>query len=164
MRECKTCGLKAVNTEELAAFVPHRKGKHGYENKCKACKSEEFLQWRMKNPEYRTEYHLANKDKENQNSKAWLKANPEKSLAITRKYQAAKFSSIPSWFDSEAVNEIYREARSKGLEVDHIVPLQGKTVCGLHVQTNLRCVPMQENRSKSNKLLEEVETVWKRTA
>jgi len=41
------------------------------------------------------------------------------------------------------------------MEVDHIIPLQSKIVCGLHVQNNLRCIPMRENRSKSNKLEEQ---------
>lgn len=38
-------------------------------------------------------------------------------------------------------------------EVDHIVPLKGKTVRGLHVETNLRVIPHTENRQKGNKLL-----------
>ena len=161
MRECKICELKAVDTAGLTAFVPHRAAKHGYENKCKSCKSTEFLQWRTRNAEYRSSYHIKNKEKENQNCRAWLKENPSKGLAITRKYQAAKFSHIPPWYDEKEVTRIYAEAKSKGLEVDHILPLQGKNVCGLHVQNNLRCISMWENRSKSNKLVEDLQ--WKRT-
>jgi len=40
--------------------------------------------------------------------------------------------------------------------VDHIVPLKGKNVCGLHSWTNIRVVPSYENLSKGNKLLEEL--------
>ena len=39
-------------------------------------------------------------------------------------------------------------------EVDHIVPLQGKNVCGLHWEKNLQVIPKTENRKKSSKLLE----------
>lgn len=161
MRKCKICGLEAVDTAGLAAFVAHRKANHGCENKCKSCKSIEYLQWRTSNAGYRSSYHIKNKEKENKNSKMWLKENPAKSLAITRKYQVAKFSHIPPWYDEKEVTRIYEEAKNKGLEVDHIIPLQGKNVCGLHVQNNLRGISMWENRSKSNKFVDE--TLWKRT-
>ena len=154
MRKCKTCGLEATTEADLNNFIRQSRAKYGRENKCKSCKSAEFALWRLNNPNYRVAYHLANKETENKNSRKWIKENPAKSLAITRKYQAAKFSSIPLWFDAEVVNKIYSEAKTKGLEVDHIIPLQGKNVCGLHVQNNLRCITMQENRSKSNKLIE----------
>jgi len=35
-------------------------------------------------------------------------------------------------------------------EVDHIIPLQGKKVCGLHTANNLQVIPMSDNRKKNN--------------
>ena len=42
----------------------------------------------------------------------------------------------------------------RGFEVDHIVPLNGKNVSGLHILANLQVLPIKENRSKSNKFME----------
>ena len=36
-------------------------------------------------------------------------------------------------------------------EVDHIIPLQGKIVSGLHIHTNMQIIPKRENCRKSNK-------------
>jgi len=64
----------------------------------------------------------------------------------------------PSWANRFFIGEIYDLARLRtkhlGIphEVDHIVPLRGKAVCGLHVETNLRVVPKAINRAKGNTL------------
>jgi hypothetical protein len=67
---------------------------------------------------------------------------------------------VPSWLSKDQVEMIaamYGEARRLSKEsgvpmvVDHIVPLRGKNVCGLHVPCNLRIVTKQANAQKGNK-------------
>lgn len=90
--------------------------------------------------------------------KKWASANKGKRLASIRSRQLAKKMRTPKWADKEEINKIYikAEAVSKhtGIphEVDHIIPLQGKTVSGLHVHTNLLIITRSDNRSKGVKL------------
>lgn len=70
-------------------------------------------------------------------------------------YYIAKMNRTPAWSDLKAIEQIYQEAREfreAGLEVDvdHMIPLQGELVSGLHVPLNLRICLSSVNRSKSN--------------
>ena len=89
----------------------------------------------------------------------------DKHMGVVRaegaKRRAAKIQQSPTWADQKEIKEIYKEAvlitKATGIkhEVDHIVPLRGKNVRGLHVASNLRIITASENRKKSNKLLKD---------
>lgn len=67
-------------------------------------------------------------------------------------YRAKKLERVFDGYD-EAIAQIYKDARKAGKHVDHTIPLNGDTVCGLHVPWNLQIVSKEYNLWKSNKLL-----------
>lgn len=83
-------------------------------------------------------------------------AHHAQSLADTAVRRAAEIRAMPVWADRAAIRSVYAESvettRRTGIphDVDHIVPLRGKTVSGLHVHWNLRVIPSSVNRAKSN--------------
>lgn len=96
--------------------------------------------------------------------KAYYEENKPAFLARSNKRRAAKLQALPKWLtkaEHEEIKELYEIARMFKLytgeeyHVDHIVPLQGENVCGLHVPWNLQVIPAKENLSKSNKLQED---------
>jgi hypothetical protein len=116
--------------------------------------------WQQKNPE-----------KSAAKARRWRKKNPERSKAIDAAYGArhhdrllAKYARrrnrerLVPWADQRAIACMYEIARRVSActgiphEVDHCIPLQGKNVSGLHVETNLRVLPQFLNRSKGNRL------------
>ena len=91
---------------------------------------------------------------------AYQKSNPGKVNAITVKYQVAKLKAIPSWLTDRhwgQIEEFYIKStkltKETGIEyqVDHIIPLQGENVSGLHVPWNLQILTKHENTSKGNR-------------
>lgn len=92
---------------------------------------------------------------------AYDKANPHLCAAKQARRRAALLRATPPWAEHEAINGMYWLAsvfRSTGLDtnVDHVIPLQGRNVCGLHVADNLQLLNGEQNRVKSNKTLQGV--------
>jgi ribosomal 50S subunit-associated protein YjgA (DUF615 family) len=73
------------------------------------------------------------------------------------KRHAAKLRRTPPWVDLEAIRALHAEARRLTLEtgvehhVDHVIPLQGRLVSGLHVHTNMQILTGSENSRKWNR-------------
>lgn len=114
---------------------------------------------------YNAAYYKANRERRIATINEWKAANPDKVkefvrkssrgnpgivLAKTRRYQLAKKCRVPSWADQEKIKAIYQEAERTGMTVDHIIPLQGRLVSGLHVENNLQLLPGSVNYSKGN--------------
>ena len=90
----------------------------------------------------------------------YRKENLDKHAAKETKRRAAKISRTPAWLtedDHWMIEQSYELAalRTKmfgfAWEVDHVLPLQGKIVSGLHIPTNLQVIPATLNRQKNNR-------------
>lgn len=92
-----------------------------------------------------------NKEKMAFGRKRYKAENRERISHLHAKRRAAHMNATPAWVDHSAIMDIYKEAAYMQLSVDHIVPLQSKLVCGLHVAENLQLLPLKENISKGNR-------------
>lgn len=93
---------------------------------------------------------------------AWYASNCEKAkqrIAGYRRNALIVPRQTPAWANRFFIGETYDLARRRSKltgfawEVDHVIPLRGKTVCGLHVETNLQVVSKSLNRQKSSKFM-----------
>lgn len=154
---CKACRRLAylANKEVVAAasakHYRDNKGRHDelslayyYANQRR--RSEKMAEW------YRNNVELVAA-----NVAAYRAAHPGFGAAKTAQRRAHEIKATPPWANIDAIKAIYLEAarltRVTGVphHVDHIVPLRGKNVCGLHVEGNLQILTAKENVSKSNK-------------
>lgn len=103
---------------------------------------------------------LADKKRARRNielDRLWNKRNRARKAESWRAYDARKNSACPVWASREKMRRFYEEARRLTLEtgvqyeVDHIIPLKGESVCGLHCEFNLRVITKSENAAKSNR-------------
>lgn len=89
--------------------------------------------------------------------RSYFRISAEKEAAKSARRQLQLIQATPLWANQERMRGFYEAARlitaATGIEhhVDHIVPLNGKNVCGLHCEANLRVITGAENRSKFNR-------------
>lgn len=128
--------------------MPAHKKYHTEEERLAALKSYQD-KWRS-NPENSKKQYLSNKQTQSARWKRWYEKNKDKQLAKSNMEKAAKLQRIPPWANLDAIKEFYLN-RPDGYHVDHVIPLRGKEVSGLHVLENLQYLPAKENLSKGNK-------------
>jgi hypothetical protein len=92
-------------------------------------------------------------------SVGYRKRNRGKKAAEWVAWYADRLQRTPPWADLKAIRKIYEEShrvtKATGLEhhVDHIIPMRGKLVSGLHIAENLRVLPGPENLAKGSKFM-----------
>lgn len=134
LRKCTKCSeikeLDKFNTEN-GKFPANRPGP------CIICRSEYNKQ------QYQLEHH-----------KELIRQSQERNyIAIKTRnseYRCRRIKRVPKWSESKAIREVYRMC-PEGYHVDHVIPLQGKLVSGLHVLANLQYLEASDNIKKSNK-------------
>lgn len=144
----------------LRGHVAHRYTK---DSTCCQCVSEKQKQYRTEQSErfwkVRRKWISENIELVRKRKAEWKKRNPAKVVLDTVNRNAAKLQRTPAWLtpvdllEIESIYEYCSALRKCGLDyhVDHIVPLRGTIVSGLHVPLNLQVIPASENNRKRNK-------------
>jgi len=132
---CVTHNLYLLKTEFSVDNATHNK----LNNICKQCDNNRKYYYRKENL-----------DKCREISKRHYRNNKSDYLARNAKRKADLLNATPIWADLNKIKLIYK-LRPKDYHVDHIIPLQGELVCGLHVEYNLQYLLAKDNLSKGNR-------------
>ena len=128
-RKRRTENREALNARRRELYVQNIERHH-----------ERMCTWRAVNPRNSREYNVG-----------YYARNRGKRCVWQALRRAAKLNATPSWVDYDAIHEIYVNAAMLSMTVDHVVPLKGKNVCGLHVPWNLQLMSKAENSKKHNR-------------
>jgi hypothetical protein len=160
----------ARNPDKVKAITAKRYANNRIEDNLRS------KQWRAENREKAEEhwkkFHERNAHKEKEWSRTKRIKHRERIRETAKRYhaerpglktlwdanrRAAEKQATPKWANQFFISEAYHLAKLRervcgGIwHVDHLVPLQSKRVCGLHVEHNLRVIPGIENVRKSNR-------------
>ncbi len=160
MKVCTKCKTE----KDFSLFGKDKWKKSGYSSQCLICIKEAAQVRRDNNPtrarEVTKNYRVRNSDKEKARYTKYNKENPEVRAHHSAKRRSDTLNATPSWLTKEQHDDIkamYRLAKKfeklcdVRYHVDHIVPLAGNDVCGLHVPWNLQLLPAKINMTKGNR-------------
>ena len=161
---------KRKNKDKILAYskkhreVNAEKIKSSSKKYLRSDKAKETRQlWDKKNRDTQREkkrlYNYAHAEKVRSYKKKWKLKNPHVVAAMLAFRRAAKINATPHWVCKDSLKLKYlerdtmRKLTGEEYHVDHIIPLVGKNICGLHVPWNLQVIPASDNLRKSNKLI-----------
>jgi hypothetical protein len=138
LKVCNICKIQKA----LSEFSPRKNRPCGFDGRCKLCQAARSLN------DY---YSKHSERKEAQKLRARKRYVEDSSLAkfhATMRKEHVK-RATPSWANKKALREFYK-ACPAGYHVDHIIPLRGKNISGLHVVENLQYLLAKDNMTKHN--------------
>lgn len=157
---CKKCG----EMDKEARFRYNYQNKKSYlQSTCKECEKIEFQKYQKENKDkfskYNKKYYLKKNGSLKRNMNHTEESRKEWQLQkVLKRYTRAKKARV-SW-DKELTEFVFLEAHNLRKQrnkifnfewhVDHIIPLQGELVSGLHVWNNFAVIPKVENLRKGN--------------
>ena len=154
-KECRKCG----EVKPLEEYHKHKRMADGHLHACKVCvRLYNKLNARRRHrtdAEYREKCRVSRRLGNMSDESAGRRKESVKRSSIKR--EMAEKQATPSWANRQLIASYYKEAKRleelTGIKfhVDHIIPLQGDLVSGLHVESNLQLLPEYENLSKSNR-------------
>ena len=134
----------------------------GRSNRCKPCAIEVASEWYKNNKDRKRAYDAKRREEKRHlyraASKRWREANKESKNADTNVRRKRVRKNMPPWIRPRDMKCIYDQAsrvsQCLGVQhhVDHIHPLRGRGLRGLHVPWNLQVLPAKKNLEKSNKI------------
>jgi len=163
--DCKDC---RKTTSLKNHYADHEAGKErlrqAYEKRKAAnpnLSAEIYARYRESSLEHSKLAYQANAEERKAKQRLWSKTNRGIANALSKRYKLKKAKATPLWLTPEQIYNMqctYKvaaqlsETSSQKWHVDHIVPIRGKDVCGLHVPWNLQLLPAKMNMQKGNKI------------
>lgn len=157
-RACELCGVGIAHKRSNARFCSreHKRKTSDMQRDYSAAYQRNAEANRAK----ALEYYYANHEQSKKRQLNRQKLRPEIASASAAKHRASKLQRTPAWltdFDKLKIKCLYSVAamltreNNEPWHVDHIVPLQGKLVSGLHMPSNMQLLRGKENISKHNR-------------
>lgn len=143
MVEEKLC-RKCSEIKPSSEFFKQKKHRDGLQSYCKECARSYYRNKTLNDEDFRQRRNLKSRKYRVENKDYFARKSAER--------KAFKLLATPSWLTEDhltQISDMYKKC-PEGYEVDHIVPLRGKNVSGLHVPWNLQHLTKEENRRKSN--------------
>jgi hypothetical protein len=160
---CSTCSVEKPVSE---FYKQTTRGTYGVRGSCKACDNLKKQSYRAKLGETlklrKKQEYSKNRESRLAQKKEYRQSNRGKINALVAARKKVIKQRTPKWVTKEElwlIKEAYELAalRTKmfnfSWHVDHVLPLQGETVSGLHVPNNLQVIPGKENVRKGNRMI-----------